>query len=621
MLMTSCRPFPTSRFLTAVLSTLLFLFAAGVAEPGLAAEPVVSPLAPPDTSSPRATLKSFRQSMDTTFRPFYDSNKVPIPKGTPAFDRAVRSLDTSHLPPATARRLGAEAAILLNEVLDHVALPPYDEIPDAGAIRAAAAGGPVVYRIPNTDIAIVEIEEGRRKGEFLFSAETVDRAREFHERTLSMAPRPGAMKGLYKRVSIAPGENLPRAWIEQLPDWAKQIVLDLAVWKWIALVLILGLWAVALALPYRYSRSRDGDHRYWLRFVLALVAMGLTYFVGYLARSEILLVGIVFEVVDISLFAAIYVLGAFALLNLWNGIAKSIIASRSIDPKKIDAHLIRIVCRVIAWALVIVLLSVGAHRLGIPIEAVVASLGVGGFAFAMAVRPTLENLIAGVTLYIDRPVRVGDFCQFGDVFGSVEEIGLRSTRIRQWGGNLLSVPNSQFADFQLDNYNDMKYVLFRGKFGLRLDTSSDQLRFVLAKLREMLFAHPKVQWPRASFVGFTEHSLKIQLTAYVDTVVWEEYHAVREDIYMRALDIIEQAGAGLAVPIQINYLARDEGIDQERTAAAEEQVKAWRESGELPFPYMPEGRREALKHTLDYPPKGSVDYEPAEAGGPQRERT
>ena len=307
-------------------------------------------------------------------------------------------------------------------------------------------------------------------------------------------------------------------------------------------------------------------------------------------------------------------------MNLAKGTARTIIVWRKIDPKKIDAHLIRISFRVVAWSLIIVLLSIGAHRLGIPIEAVVASLGVGGFALAVAARPTLENLIAGVTLYIDRPVRVGDYCQFGDVFGSVEEIGLRSTRIRQWGGNLLTVPNSQFADLQLDNYSDMHYVLFRGKFGLRLDTSADQLRFVLAKMREMLFAHPKVQWPRAVLAGFTEHALTIQLTAYIDTVVWEEYHAVREDIYMRTLDIIEEAGTGLAVPVQINYLARDDGIDEARTTAAEEQVKAWRASGELPFPHMPESRREELKETLDYPPKGSVDYRPAQTRQVQPEK-
>jgi MscS family membrane protein len=408
---------------------------------------------------------------------------------------------------------------------------------------------------------------------------------------------------------------IPRAAIEQLPDWLKKPVFDQAVWKWLATFVIIGIWCLALMVAHRYSRSRDGDHRYWRRSALALGAIGLTLFVRSLLDRQIIIVDTAFYIIDISLFAIIFLLAAVLILNLGKAVAAAIIKSRSIDPKKIDAQLIAIFCDVTAWVLVIIFLATGAHRLGVPIEAVLGSLGVGGLAGALAARPTLENLIAGVTLYLDKPVRVGDFCQFGDVSGSVEEIGLRSTRLRQWDGNLISVPNSQFADYQLINYSDMKYILLRTKFGLPLDTSTDQLRFVLAKLREMLFAHPKVDWPRLRLVGFGEHSLVIQLTAYVDTINWGEYHAVREDIYFRTLEIIEQAGARLAVPTQIVYQTAEGEKNEELATAAEEQVKAWREAGELPFPDMPEPHREALKNTLNYPPEGSVDFKPKEASG------
>ena len=430
-----------------------------------------------------------------------------------------------------------------------------------------------------------------------------------------MTPQPGAMKGLYELFFVAPGAMIPRAGIERLPYWLKKPVFDQAVWKWLATFVILGLWSLALVVAHRYSRSRDGDHRYWRRSALALGAIGLTHVVRYLLTHQIILVNAPFEILDISLFAISYLLGGLMILNLSKGISTAIIKSRSIDPKKIDAQLITISCDVTAWVLVIILFAVGARNLGVPIEAVVGSLGVGGLAGAIAARPTLENLIAGVTLYLDKPVRVGDFCQFGDVAGSVEEIGLRSTRIRQWDGNLISVPNSQFADFQLLNYNDMKYILLRTKFGLPQDTSTDQLRFVLAKLNEMLFAHPMINWPRLRFVGFGEYSLDIQLTAYVDTINWAEYHAVREDIYFRILEIIEQAGARLAVPTQIVSQSKPSEKNEELTAAAEEQVRAWRETGELPFPDMPEPQREALKKTLNYPPEGSVDFKPKEPAG------
>ncbi|MGI9413961.1 MAG: mechanosensitive ion channel family protein [Hyphomicrobiales bacterium] len=613
-----CRQVLISTIRAVAFCAILSLGLLGIAEPGLASETGLSPLSPPDTTGPGATLKSFRDNAETAYRTFYESRKTPIPKNTPAQARLIRTLDTSQLPVADGARLAAEAAILLNEVLDRVRLPAYDEIPDAQTLRSAAKGRRVVYRIPDTDIVIAEIEEGPRKGEFLFSAETVDRAHEFYEHSRSMKPQPGAMKSLYRQISVAPGHMLSRTWIERLPDWAKDPVLDQAVWKWVGFAVIIGIWALALMLPRRYVRSRNGDHRYWRRFYWALGAMGLTYCVRYLLKSQIILIGTVFRFVDFFVIAAFYVLAAVALINLGRAIARTIITSRKIDPKKIDAHLINVSCRAIAWALVVILLAVGASRLGIPIEAVIAGLGVGGLAAALAARPTLENLIAGVTLYLDKPVRVGEFCQFGDVIGSIEEIGLRSTRIRQWGGSLISVPNSQFADYQLINYDNMNYILFRGNCDLRLGTTPDQLRVVLAKLREMLFAHPKVNWPRVRLVGFGEHCLKIQLLAYADTVSWSEYHAIREDIYMRTLEIIDEAGTHLAVPVQIIHQApyQDIANDKALETAAEEQVNAWREAGELPFPDMSVARREELSQTLDYPPRGSVDYEPTETPGP-----
>lgn len=221
---TSCRRFHTSRFRTIALSAFLFLLAIGFAETGLASETDLSPLAPPDTSSPGATLKSFRESTDAAYRAFYESHDIPFPRGTSAQTRGIRTLDTSQLPPAEAKRLATEAAILLNEALDHVALPAYDEISDVKALRSTAGKGPLVYRIPGTDIAIVEIEKGPKKGEFLFSAETVDRAREFYENSRSMTPRPGTMKGLYRLVSVVPGHMISRAWTEALAELGKGTV-------------------------------------------------------------------------------------------------------------------------------------------------------------------------------------------------------------------------------------------------------------------------------------------------------------------------------------------------------------------------------------------------------------
>jgi MscS family membrane protein len=102
--------------------------------------------------------------------------------------------------------------------------------------------------------------------------------------------------------------------------------------------------------------------------------------------------------------------------------------------------------------------------------------------------------------------------------------------------------------------------------------------------------------------------LKVEILAYTDTGVWAEWHAIREDVFLRVMDIIEASGTRLALPSQTTYFARDDGLDDEKKRAAEAQVQEWTAKGELPFPNMTEEQRESLSKTLEFPPKGSIEY-------------
>ena len=112
--------------------------------------------------------------------------------------------------------------------------------------------------------------------------------------------------------------------------------------------------------------------------------------------------------------------------------------------------------------------------------------------------------------------------------------------------------------------------------------------------------------------GFADDALTVEVLGYSDTTVWAEWHAIREDVFMRIMEIVRESGTRLALPSQTTYFARDDGIDDEKKRAAEEQVHEWTEKGELPFPDMTEAQREALAGTLDFPPKGSVAYKSLE---------
>ena len=293
-------------------------------------------------------------------------------------------------------------------------------------------------------------------------------------------------------------------------------------------------------------------------------------------------------------------------------IAEAIIASPKISEQSLNAHLLRLLARTAGIAVIIAIVFYVSNQLGAPLYGLVAGLGVGGLAVALAVRPALENVLGSVALFADKPVRVGDFCRFGEDLGTVEAIGLRSTRLRKLDDTLVSIPNADFAQRELTNFTRRRRWLYETTLSLRYETSPEQLRYVLAKLREMLIGHPKVSEDQlhVRFIGFGDCSLDILVFAYIRTREWLRYRAVREDINLRIMDIVKEAGTGFAFPSQTAYLGRDAGLDAELGQEAETQVQSWRSKGQLPFPEFGEDMLAEKEDVLDYPPEGSPDHEP-----------
>jgi MscS family membrane protein len=244
----------------------------------------------------------------------------------------------------------------------------------------------------------------------------------------------------------------------------------------------------------------------------------------------------------------------------------------------------------------------------------VAGLGVGGIAVALAAQKTIENLFGGVTLFADRPVRVGDFFRYGDQVGTVEEIGLRSTRVRTLDRTVVSIPNAQFSNMALENFAKRDRMRLWTMIGVRYETTPDQLRFLLARLREVLLAHPRVTEDpaRVRFVGFGAYSLDMEVFAYVNTPDWNEFLQIREDIYLLFMDAVKEAGTGFAFPSSTMYLGRDGGLNQDEVSQAEARVAEWREKGILPFPHFPQSMHDQLNNTLNWPPPGTPDGPPAQ---------
>jgi MscS family membrane protein len=245
---------------------------------------------------------------------------------------------------------------------------------------------------------------------------------------------------------------------------------------------------------------------------------------------------------------------------------------------------------------------------GFDVTALIAGLGIGGLAVALALQKTLENLFGGATLIADRPVRVGDFCRFGDKVGTVEEIGMRSTRIRTLDRTLVTVPNAEFAAMQLENFAARDKIWFHPRLGLRYETTPEQLRYVLIEIRRMLYAHPKVDPDpaRVRFVNFGDFSLDIDVYAYLLATDYAEFLEIAEDLNLRIMDIVDEAGTGFAFPSSTTYVAHDDGIDDDKGRRAEARVAEWRTQGALYLPGFPDDAIRELEASLPWPPKGSA---------------
>jgi MscS family membrane protein len=220
--------------------------------------------------------------------------------------------------------------------------------------------------------------------------------------------------------------------------------------------------------------------------------------------------------------------------------------------------------RILKVVAVIVAVLATLSILGVDITAVMAGLGIGSIAIAFAAQKTLENLLGGVSILGDQVIRVGEACRIGDTIGTVEDISLRSTRIRTLAGSELSVPNGQLANMNLENLSRRDARWFDAKFGLRMETTPDQLRSLVDKMRTLLREHPKVDpnAARVRFVGFGESSLDIEIDCYVRTADLHEFFAIREELYLGIMDLMIHTGTRLATPERIVHRPPESGLEQ-----------------------------------------------------------
>jgi MscS family membrane protein len=267
---------------------------------------------------------------------------------------------------------------------------------------------------------------------------------------------------------------------------------------------------------------------------------------------------------------------------------------------------------------VLVILSGGLvvlGSLGFNMSTALAGLGIGGLAIGFGAQKTIENLFGGVSVLGDEVLRVGDVCRFVDRVGTVEDIGLRSTRVRTEERTLLAIPNGTIATMNLENLSRRDKILFKTNLGVRSETKPDHMRFVLAEIRRLLYSHPRIEEKtvRVRLTDIAGTSLTIEILSYVLTQDFNEFAAVREDLLLRIMDIMEDSGSGLAFPSQTLYLGRDAGLDKEKAEGAIKKVSDLRDGKQLPFPDFHKADISSFKGSIEYPaPESAIRNPPSD---------
>jgi MscS family membrane protein len=197
--------------------------------------------------------------------------------------------------------------------------------------------------------------------------------------------------------------------------------------------------------------------------------------------------------------------------------------------------------------------------LGYPVGTVLAGLGIGGLALAFGAQKTVENLFGSIALAIDQPFRVGDWVKLDDVSGAVEDIGVRSTRLRTADRTLVTIPNGKLADQRVESLSARDRMRVTATVGLTFDTTRAQIVAVLRDIEQMLRAHPRVasDEPTVTFKQFGASSLDIDVAAWFNVAPGREHDLCRQEILLGIIDVIEREGAKFAFPTRTVHMIRD----------------------------------------------------------------
>jgi MscS family membrane protein len=378
-------------------------------------------------------------------------------------------------------------------------------------------------------------------------------------------------------------KNLPAFFVKNRP-------LGMPVWQWVAIVLFAPIamtlgWALALggragvqlvrrfrALPLLPPRPL----RHFGPGAMLIAVLFHYEFVRVIGAS--LLYRQYYGYVLLILFAFA---GYWAITRATHWFFRDVAQRLTERGRLAERSLISLARRVLDVVIFVAIALTVLTEMDVNVTAALAGLGIGGLAIGLGAQKTFENLLGGISILTDKAIVVGDSCKIGDRAGTVEDIGLRSTKIRTEDRTVVSIPNGTVATATLENYRFRDKILCKQTARLRYDLSPDHLRYVLVQLREALARHPKVEEPtaRVRVMRFGEYAIEVELYAYILERDYGVFLAAQEDLLLQVMETLERTGGAVALPSQTTIVTQDAWVDPEKAAAAREAVERSRDAG------------------------------------------
>lgn len=515
------------------------------AQPPVAGESQESPK-PALLSSPRETLRNFLSAMND------------IKRGDKArMSDAVSTLDLSEINPLVRRERGPYLAWQLLEVLDRTQVIKLSKVPDTLDDSVW-----VFHSYPQGVLRL----RRQADGNWLFDSKSLRQLPAIYQALQSTAPVAGLSdNAAYLPWDIRLRTSLPPALTEQL--------FLIENWRWLALLLVITLGVIVDWLVTRFLRRmmvvwlkrqaddyqavEDKENR--LR-PLGMMAMAVIWWLGIqlVGLPETGLLILLVAVKALASFSAVW--AAYRLVDL---LAAWLTALAEGTDNKLDDVLVPLVPRTLKIFVTVVGILFIADNLNIDVTGLLAGLGLGGLAFALAAKDMVQNLFGSITVLLDRTFTVGDWIVVDGQEGTVERMGFRSTRVRTFYNSLVTIPNSKFITAVVDNMGERRYRRYKSHFGLTYDTPPDKVEAFCEGLRELVRQHPymRTDYFHVYLNQLGASSLDVLVYVFWETPDWSTELRERHRFLLDSLRLAKQLNVEFAFPTQTLYL-RDEEVPQ-----------------------------------------------------------